>query len=357
MRILAYLFYGNKTEYEWELLFSVYSALRQMRSHPQDVKICVISDRPSLDLPIDHLTFSPAEFTAWTTSPHGVYNHRIKVHALMKVLDHYQSPVALVDTDTYFTDHPAKLFDRISPQKTVMNFEYPPVGEDDLWVPMMEHIRDGIEISGVNISPTSKMFNSGVIGVDPSHRELLERSLAVIDDLYGRSPIFNIEQFAVGVTLHQFTQLSTCEDLLEHYYGPSRSFIHLQISRVFQTFTAASLERQLNHPEPIQVGYPAKALPDKIIARILGLARRWQQDYRFAYLAYRSAFFYAPQDADYANVWATTALQTLQFAGNTRTLNGVQRDFRRFGEGAIESLAWLEPQVKHKWLQFWQQLS
>jgi hypothetical protein len=354
MRILAYLFYGNKTEYEWELLFSVYSALRQMRSRP--VKICVISDRPCLDLPVDHLPFSSAEFTAWTTSPHGVYNHRIKVHALIKVLDHYQCPVALVDTDTYFTDHPAKLFDRISPEQTVMNFEYPPVGENDLWLPMMEHIRNGIEISGVNISPASRMFNSGVIGVEPSHRGLLEKSLAIIDDLYGRSPIFNIEQFAVGVTLNQFTHLVTCEDLLEHYYGPSRSFIHLQISRAFQTFTAASLEQQLANPKTIHVGYPTKALPDKLIARILGLVRRWQQDYRFAYLAYRSAFFYAPQDAGYANVWATTALQTLQFAGNTRALNGVRRDFRRFGAGAIESLAWLEPQVKQKWLQFWQQL-
>jgi hypothetical protein len=355
MRILAYLFYGEKVEYQWELIFSLYSALRHLQSDPQAVRICVISDRPHLDLPVDHLPFSAAEYAAWTTSPHGVYNHRTKVHALLKALDHYQCPVALVDTDTYFTAHPAKLLDRISPQQTVMNFEYAPVAQHDLWSPIVEQIRNGIEIAGVNISPASRMFNSGVIGVEPSHRSLLEKSLAVIDDLYGRSPIFNVEQFAIGVTLNQFTQLVTCEDLLEHYYGPSRSFIHLQIARAFQTFTAASLEQQLNRSEPLTVGYPAKALSDKIIARILGWLRRWQQDYRFAYLAYRSAFFYATQDAKYANVWATTALQTLQFAG-TRPLDSVRRDFCRFDRGAIETLTWLEPQVKQNWLQFWQQL-
>jgi hypothetical protein len=357
MGVLAYLFYGDKPEYQWELLFSLFSALRQMRADgDREVKISVMSDRPHLNLPVDHLPISPAEFTTWTTSPHGVYNHRRKIHALIKALDHYQCPVALIDTDTYFTQHPAQLFDRISPQQTVMHqLEYAHIVNHPLWSPLVAQMADGLEISGVKISPKSGMFNSGVIGVEPSHRELLARSLNVVDELYGRSPLFNVEQFAVGVTLNQFTQLSTSADLIEHYYGHSRGFIHLQIARAFQSFNIAALERRLNNPEPLEVGYPAKAVPDQIIARLLGTLKRWNNNYRFAYLAYRSAFFYATRDADYANIWATTALQTLQFNPDTFSLDSAQQDFQRFKSGKIEALAWLEPKLKQKWLQFWGQ--
>jgi hypothetical protein len=177
--------------------------------------------------------------------------------------------------------------------------------------------------------------------------------LEVVDDLYGRSPIFNVEQFAVGVTLNQFTQLSTSADLIEHYYGPSRNFIHLQIARAFPELSAIALEQRLADPAPLEVGYPTKALPDQIMARMLGLIRRWQPDYRFAYLAYRSAFFYASRDAGYANIWAATALQTLQSAGDLTSLSHAKRDFQRLGIGEIEALTWLEPMVKKKWLQFW----
>jgi hypothetical protein len=234
--------------------------------------------------------------------------------------------------------------------------EFAHIADHPLWLPMLEQIGDGIEVGGVKISQGSSMFNSGVIGVEPEHRGLLERALEVVDDLYGRSPIFNVEQFAVGVTLNQFTQLSTSADLMEHYYGPSRNFIHLQISRAFLDLTTTDLEQRLADPAPLEVGYPTKALPDKIIARILGFIRRWQPDYRFAYLAYRSAFFYANQDARYANIWADTALQTLQSARDTISLSNAKRDFRRFEIEKIEALAWLDPMVKKKWLQFWEQL-
>ena len=366
MKVLAYLFYGNQKEYQLELFFSIFSALRQLRAAGQqdDVVISVISDRLDFDphLPIDHLHFSAAEFADWTRSTRGVYNHRVKIHALMKAIDHYQAPVALIDTDTYFTASPTQLFERISSKKTVMHqLEFAHIADHSLWQPILEKIGDGIEISGVEVSPQSSMFNSGVIGVEPSHRELLERSLTVVDEVYGRSPIFNVEQFAVGVTLNQATQLSTSEDLITHYYGASRGFIHLQISRLFPDFTAATLEKLLKGSEFTVMGYPPKALSDQVITRILATLRRWHPEYRFAYLCYRSSFFYATQDPEYANIWAAIALQMLQSfkekEPSTFSLKQVQRDFQRFQSSRITSLNWLEPSMQNRWMQLWEPLS
>lgn len=363
MKVLAYLLYGNQNEYQLELFFSIFSALRQLRAmgEQDDVLISVISDRSDFDpqLPIDHLQFSAAEFADWTRSPHGTYNHRVKIQALIKAIDHYQAPVALVDTDTYFTDTPTKLFDRVSPQKTVMHqLEFAHIADHSLWQPMLEKISDGIEISGVKVSPQSSMFNSGVIGVEPSHRELLKRSLAVVDELYGRSPIFNVEQFAVGITLNQATQLSTSEDLITHYYGASRRFIHLQISRLFPDFTATTLENVLKSSEFPALGYPPKALSDQIITRIWAAIKRWHPDYRFAYLCYRSSFFYAAQDPEYANIWAAIALQMIQSFRRQNpsnfSLEQVQQDFLRFQTDKIASLDWLSSSTRNNWMQLWE---
>jgi hypothetical protein len=187
---------------------------------------------------------------------------------------------------------------------------------------------------------------------------LLEKALAVLDELYGRSPIFNVEQFAVSAALEQATQISTCEDLLTHYYGTSRRFIHVQAARFLPDFSAATLEDRLKNAEFPAIGFPSKTLLDKVIARLLGAVKDWHPDYRFAYLAYRSAFAYRTKDPEYANVWAAIALQMLQFLHQHQpsqfSLTQAQQDFRRFQSSPITTLDWLEPTVKHNWVKFLQ---
>jgi hypothetical protein len=364
MQVLAYLFYGEKKEYKLELFYSVLSALKQLRiSGDENIKICVISDRPGFDpdLPLDFLYFSPEEYQRWTQCTNGTeYNHKVKIHALIKLLEHYQCPVALIDTDTYFLDNPDRIFQAISPQQTVMHcLEYQHLIDHALWEPMMAKIGDGIEIDGLRVTPQSSMFNSGVIGVEPCHIPLLEKALAVVDDLYARSPIFNIEQFAVGVSLQSGTQVATCEPLLEHYYGGIRSFVHFQIAQIFPDFTAATLEKLLTAPIPTKIDYPSKTIPDQVITKVLAAVRRWNPDYRFAYLSYRSAFSNATKDPECASLWSDTALQMLkssQMIYGGLTVQHLDRDFRQFSADQIESWSWLKQEVKNNWLLFWNSL-
>jgi hypothetical protein len=365
MRVLAYLFYGKKKEYKLELFYSLLSALKRLQDNGDEgIKICILSDRPGLDpdLPVEFLYFSPEEYKTWTHCADGTpYNHRIKIHALIKLLEHYQCPVALIDTDTYFLDTPAKILQSISPQQTVMHcLEYQHLSEHPLWEPMMPKIGDGVEIAGLKVTPQSSMFNSGVIGVEPCHIPLLERALPIVDDLYARSPIFNIEQFAVGVSLQSGTQLMTCEPLLDHYFRGIRGFVHFQIAQVFPDFTAATLEKLLAGPIPAGIDYPATAIPDLVMSKILAAVRRWNPDYRFAYLAYRSAIANATKDPECASLWADTALQMLkssQIIYGGLTTEQLDRDFERFRADQIESWSWLKRDVKNNWLQFLPSLS
>ncbi len=60
-----------------------------------------------------------------------------------------------------------------------------------------------------------------------------------------RAPVFNIEQFAVTAVLGAKTRLSACNDLLVHYWGFARGFIHEQIAEFFPAATPASLPSAL----------------------------------------------------------------------------------------------------------------
>jgi hypothetical protein len=367
MKVLAFLSYGNKKEYQWELFLSIFSALKQLRAnHETDVMISVISDRDDFDpqLPVDHLKFSPEEFAQWTQTPNGFFNHRAKIGALLKALDHYQSPMVYVDTDTYFLDNPAKLFERVSAENTVMHhLECSRIENEPIYPPIVEKIGDGLTIDEVYLSRASMMFNAGVIGLLPIHRPLLEKALNLTDELYQIAPLFNIEQFSVSVTLNHFTQVAESYDIVKHYFGPSRHFFHLQSSRLFPDFTAATLEKLLNASTLPELGYPRKSLNDQVMTKLQAFIKRWDDEYRFAYLAYRSALSIALKDAGYANIWAATALRSLKGSTiqdemhqkPTPYLAGLQHDFKQFRPDKINDLAWLEANLKGDWLDFWNQ--
>lgn len=367
MRVIAYLLYGEKKEYQLEVFFSILSALRLLGEHRDEVTISIISDRDDFDpnLPIDFIPLSKAELAEWTQQ--GRYNHRAKLFALQKLLAHYQSPVVLIDTDTYFLRNPIHLFERISAQRTVMHhleYEYV-INEQREWHTLAEKLDDGIEIDSIYLSRYSPMFNSGVIGVDVRHQGLLTKAIHILDQLYAASPVFNVEQFAVGAVLDQSTELAEASDIVRHYYGFSRDFIHVYIARLFPDFTAATLKTLLDSdlkPLSPDQELPYRPMLPRLLSRWQGLFKQWNVVYRFAYLAYHCAFAYAAKDAKYAAVWAKIALQALRFAlahcnlpQQQSLLANIQSDFRRFQPDTITMLPWLDSKTKRAWIQFWQQ--
>lgn len=361
MKVIAYLLYGSKKEYRLEFFLSLFSALKQLGERRDEITFSLITDRNDFDpnLPIDIIIVSPAELAEWTQQ--GTYNHRTKAFALLKLIDHYQAPVALIDTDTYFIDNPIKLFERISSQNTVMHHLQVPLAVHDHWQFALEKLNNGIDIEGIHISSQSSMFNSGVIGVDASHRALIEKAALVLDKMYALFPIFDVEQFAIGVVLNEYTNLLQSDDLIYHYYGPSRQFIHIQTARLFQDFTAASLNQALAQPSPL-LGFPAKPLSARLLSRFWAFIHKWDATYQFAYFAYRCALSCGKKDPEYANAWANVALESIKFLIRLQSnqqksqaiLASAKKDFRRFRAGKITSLSWLDPNTQKSWILLWE---
>ncbi len=361
MAVLAYLLYGDSKTYELEFLTSALSARIQARSDPAAaaLRIVLLTDRPRFDagFPFEQWPITPAQMKAWTSTPGRSYNHRVKVLALLEAMarvgqsgtDGGDEPVALVDTDTWFTTSPMRLFERIGPDATVMHEqEVPRIEMDPDCDAVTDFIRGGTTVEGFALSESTPMYNSGVVGVLPSHAPLVTQALALLDALYDRAPVFNVEQFAFGVVLSQKTRLGTCDDVVRHYWGHVRNFVHVQAARHLPLRTAHEFHERDAQPLPF-LGEPPKARQDQLAARWRGVLHRWPDEYRFAYLCARTAWRERARDPAMANAWAAAALDELQRLIDAMPQARMRADFTAWAAPAA-ALPWLRADLHSRWV-------
>jgi hypothetical protein len=345
MNTIAYLAYGNRREIQLELTYSVLSVVHFLGMHSPEYRIVLITDEPNRrhDLPVESLLFSEDEFAKWTRN--GAYVHEAKVHALLKALDVFGESVILIDTDTYFRSRPSPLFRQVGPGKSVMQASDGILGQHDEWKPILDRVTH--PIFGHSVLSTSPMMNSGVVGVHHSNRNLLTDVLLVIGKLYSIHPVFNIEQFAFSTVLGEKTQLTTCHQVIRHYWGAERRFMHSQISGLFPEFSSENFQRYvLDLPK---IGYPRKTMVNKLRARLKTAWRKQSANYRFAYLSYLSALSSAATNPIHANDWAATCLDMLEGTGLHSGF--IEADFRCMRNP--NAIPWLRAEVKERWSKYW----
>jgi hypothetical protein len=312
MKIIAYFLYGNRSEYKLELALSVISAIGQEKIHADEntsekITYCVITDQEDIGypLPVEILRLEPGELARWTDN--GTYNHRAKPSALLKALEHYKCPVAMIDTDTYFTKSPQKIFDDIDVANSVMHdFEYL-IGNTPLWAPLLQKIDGQICINGYTTDSKSPMFNSGVIGLAIENKHLLADALEINDGLYKITPIFNIEQFALGLALSTKTKLHICNQIVRHYWGMDRDFVRIQAARFLEDFSETSINEKIAAVVREKFGHPSIPSRFKLIAWVLYFWKGWSREQKFAYICRLCERYYLQRDIEYSQAWGVLA--------------------------------------------------
>ena len=320
MKTIAYLIYGDRREYQLELTLSVASIIRHLRRAPSDIRIVLVCDRQDirLDLPVEYSVFSRADFDFWTDG--GKYQHAAKLGALKKIIDDTEGPVAFVDTDTIFLRHPDEMFAHIKSARSVMQKRDAPIGELDYWHELLRKAPS--TVAGYPIRASSPMNNSGVIGIDQADVSWIEEAKSLVFALHRIEPVFNIEQFAVTCALAKHTVLSVIPDIVYHYWPThERLFQHAYVEDTVPSFTAQNFERLVKKTD--QIGLPQKRFLDRVVATIKGKLHRWDGDYKFAFLAYRSAL--STDDPMHSQVWMNIARNHL--ARNSYPASRIARDF------------------------------
>ena len=321
MKTIAYLVYGDAIEYHLELTFSIASVVRFLKEDQSDIRIVIVTDKDQCrpDLPVEYIVYSKKEFDIWTNN--GKYNHSAKINALSKVLQMSDGPVILLDTDTYFTEHPEKVFGKISYGNTVMHESEGKVGLMHEWIPLLK--LSPSTIMEYTINEDCFMYNSGVIGVSSYNIKHLKDAIILTETLFNIKKLFNIEQFSVTNVLIKHTNVSLTKDMIVHYWkSQNRIFAHLLIRDLVPEFTEKAFQRLVESNVKIQI--PKVSIIDKIISHVLSKIFKWDGNYKFAYIAYRASNS-ANSDV-YKKAWYEVAKLFLR--KSNYDINNIKRDFK-----------------------------
>ena len=227
-RSLVLLSYGGCDEQVAETKYAVLSAYRSVRPS-DDIEIVLYTDNPSKfdDMPVRLRPIAQEELAAWAGP--GDYHYRRKLEVLRDALDQTGHAVVFVDSDTWFRKPPARLFDRIGRDQSVLH-----VREGHLrgpqWGPQFSpYCHEFVDCLQRRVWKTSSgspltissdvMWNSGVIGLDPLNGVLVDDALALVDQVgCSECELWNLEQFAIGYFLMRSTDVSAAYHVVFHYW-------------------------------------------------------------------------------------------------------------------------------------------
>ncbi|MEF9605813.1 hypothetical protein O4J55_27195, partial [Paracoccus sp. PXZ] len=164
----------------------------------------------------------------------GRYKHAIQAYALHHAVRHFNAPTILIDSDTVFHSHPKQLFERLGPGKTLMHAREGILQDSPEWPEWEDLIRstDGV-LAGWPVSRNTTMHNAGVLGLHPQDAPLMEGVKAVMQEIRAQSSVFTAVQLAASVVFGAETELSNCDDLVEHYWNGPRAYYHHQMKHMF----------------------------------------------------------------------------------------------------------------------------
>jgi len=219
---LVYLVFGADT-YHQEAVFSIASALANMRDMPEhalDIQVFTDNAEPYLNLPVRVRPLDAATRKTWS-EPHG-YHFRIKHVALRTVLQESDCAL-LIDTDTFFQRPPLELFARIEPGTPLCNSFNPPYGafkDSDLYQGLAPLLFErGLA------DDQMPLINSGVIGLMQEDVGLLDKSIALMDELFPMARgAYILEEFCLGVAAYRNMTVRECPDLIHHYWSRKQLF-------------------------------------------------------------------------------------------------------------------------------------
>ena len=197
------------------------------------------------------------------------------------------------------------------------------------------------------------MFNSGVVGISSEQAQLLDdaaRMTKGLVDLAG--PIHTLEQFSLGTVLRAHLSVRTADDIVRHYTGWQRRFVHERIRERLPEGTKSTPDTVLAACRRIDEVPPRRA-PDRLRARLRAWRRRDLDEYALAYLCYLSAF--SARSRGEANAWAGTALDYIIW--NQHPHDVVANDFAKMAPDRLGAIDWLDHRVRDRWDSYWREVT
>jgi len=225
--------FGRENEYKRAVLtvLSYYS----YTSLPHDeVKVILFTDMPEYfkayfnDLPVEYILLTPEKVKAMRGKID--FLHRMKIAMIEEAFGKLKGNMLYADSDTFFIADPTDMLNKVSEEVSFMHlkeYEFSQLKSLSLWAgKTFSAFADLIELKAfelpggrtLKVTPAHASWNAGVMFFHPSHARFIPDVYALTDQFYPETGNHASEQYAFSIILSDYTRLSSCDDVIFHYW-------------------------------------------------------------------------------------------------------------------------------------------
>ncbi|OOF39225.1 hypothetical protein BKK49_08380 [Rodentibacter rarus] len=219
---LLLLTFGQKLENHYQAAFCILTFLKD----PQIKKIIIVTDYPAfydfLGNKVKIISINEKTLEDWKGK--NDFFWRIKIKAIELVVHQYpDNHLFYVDSDTFLASNLQSVVQKLDENIGLMHtFEYKLSGQNRSKTTRgMFSVLNGKVFFDITINPQSEMWNAGVIALPKTcAKEIINLSLNLCDAICATPcPRRLVEQFSFSLAMNHLTELSSCEDVIGHYWG------------------------------------------------------------------------------------------------------------------------------------------
>jgi hypothetical protein len=219
---LVYIAYGND-DFRNEALCSILSYLL-VRQPDEETVVLIYTDNSiyfrqlaGATAPIIYEEVESAQWQQWRGAIDFV--HRIKVEVLLHAVGKYGGNILFLDSDTFFLQSPIPIFTALAVGQRFMHaYESTLSNSSGLHRTLYNILCQQSSGDWTSSLATTKMYNSGAIGLSANDIPLLERVLALTDSLYRIYPSHVMEQLSYSICLAEAGAVQEVSPYVLHYW-------------------------------------------------------------------------------------------------------------------------------------------
>lgn len=214
---LVYL--AHTKERIWrDAAFSIMTVIDYLGIPGTTYDIWVFTDNPGyFDIPgIRTVVIDKTNLEEWYGDKEFI--HRSKIKVLQEVMSQTNKPVIMLDGDTLVIEDPSHVFGLINEKHSLMHkLEGPIKNQDNKMGRSLQSLAKSGRIEELSLE--TNMYNSGVVGIDPSNFQLEKEVLSLTDKLYAASPLHIMEQLAQSIILSTNHTVIDTGEYIYHWWG------------------------------------------------------------------------------------------------------------------------------------------
>lgn len=239
---LIYIVFGQNFNNHLQANFSILSFLSGKNSAD---KIYVMTDddkyyKDVVNQGVEIILVTQEQLQIWQ-EPHGFF-WRIKIKAIQYVIEKYPDKNWLyLDADTFLVNDFDEVRSKLDRGESVMHLDEGKLSElNSKTEKLMWQQSKGKKFAGYDITEDLSMWNAGAIGIPSKNATSLITNILQLCDEMCEAGITRrlIEQFAFSVILSKTTKISSCDDVIVHYWANKEEWNDL----ILELFTRAHLQ-------------------------------------------------------------------------------------------------------------------